>query len=128
MPQRMNKMQFVLGQYFTKKNMVDKTINLLLKYKKYDKGIRILEPSFGTGNFIKGLRAKGFNNISGCEIDRKFTKNSSDFFTLSLNEKFDLVLGNPPFTKYNLKDSYYCLKNHINDLVHPHKYLTNPII
>ena len=63
LPEYMSKKKFVLGQYFTKKSIVDKTINLILKYKKYDKAIKILEPSFGTGNFIKGLKDKRFNNI-----------------------------------------------------------------
>lgn len=65
LPEYMSKKKFILGQYFTKKSIVDKTINLILKYKKYDKTIKILEPSFGTGNFIKGLKDKGFNNIVG---------------------------------------------------------------
>ncbi len=128
LPEYMNKKRFILGQYFTKKSIVDKTINLILRYKSYDKAIKILEPSFGTGNFIKGLKDKRFSNIIGCEIDEQFTENSSDFFNFALTEKFDLVIGNPPFTKYNLKESYYYLKNHSNDLTHPEKYLTSKLM
>jgi len=128
LPEYMSKKKFVLGQYFTKKSIVDKTINLILKYKKYDKAIKILEPSFGTGNFIKGLKDKGFNNMVGCEIDEQFTEDSSDFFNFPLTEKFDLVIGNPPFTKYNLKDSYYYLNNHNNNLMRPEEYLTSKLM
>ncbi len=128
LPEYMGKKKFVLGQYFTKKSIVDKTINLILKYKKYDKAIRILEPSSGTGNFIKGLKDKGFKNIVGCEIDEQLVETSSDFFDFSLTEKFDLIVGNPPFTKYNLKDSYYYLKSHSDDLTHPEEYLTSKLM
>ncbi len=99
--------KFVLGQYFTKKEIVERIIKLLLKYKKYDKNIRILEPSAGTGNFVRELKIKGFNKIKECEIDPELNEDPCDFFLYSLEEKFDLIIGNPPFTKYNLNDSYY---------------------
>jgi hypothetical protein len=104
--------KFVLGQYFTKKETVERVIKLLLEYKKYNKDIRILEPSAGTGNFVKGLKMNEFNNIKECEIDPTLTKNPNDFFLYPLEEKFDLVIGNPPFTKYNLKESYYFPENY----------------
>ena len=103
----MDDKKFILGQYFTKKKIVDKVISLLLEYKPYDKEIKILELSSGTGNFIKGLKEKGFTNIKECEIDKSLTDNPCDFFSYPLSNKFNLIIGNPPFTKYNLKDSYY---------------------
>jgi len=99
--------KFIWGQYFTKRIIVDALIELLLKYKPLKKEIKILEPSSGTGNFINALKDKGFENISSCEIDPKLTKNPCDFFILPIKEKFDLIVGNPPFTKYNVKNSYY---------------------
>lgn len=120
----MENKKFVLGQYFTRKNVVEKVINLLLKYKKYDNQIRILEPSFGTGNFLEVLRNNGFTNIEGCEIDPKFMKNPQDFFTFSLKEKFDLIIGNPPFSKYNVKKSYYYPKKYFLSGIHPAQYIT----
>jgi hypothetical protein len=116
--------KFILGQYFTRKEIVKKVINLILKYKGYDKKIRILEPSFGTGNFIQILGDKGFTNIEGCEIGSQWTKKPSDFFLYPLDEKFDLVIGNPPFTKYNLKESYYYPKKYFLSAIHPARYLT----
>lgn len=50
----MENKQEVLGQYFTKIEIVHRLLTLLFDYKKYNKKIKILEPSFGTGNFIKG--------------------------------------------------------------------------
>ena len=50
--------QEILGQYFTKIEIVQRLLDLLFSYKKYEKEIKILEPSFGTGNFIKGLKEK----------------------------------------------------------------------
>jgi len=99
--------KFVLGQYFTKEEVVKRVIDLLQSYKHYNKEISILEPSAGTRNFVKELETRGFNKVEECEIDKDLTKNSKDFFTLEETNKFDLVIGNPPFTKYNVKNSYF---------------------
>jgi len=123
-----NNKKFILGQYFTKKEIVVKVLNLLFKYRNYDKKIKILEPSFGTGNFIKILRQKGFENIEGCEIDKKFTDKPSDFFELNLDRKYDLIVGNPPFTKYNIKQSYYYPQKHFKNKINPQKYLTSKLL
>jgi len=120
---------FLLGQYFTKVEIVEKIIKLLFSYKNYDKNIRILEPSFGTKNFIKVLNDKGFNNIEGCEIDEELTNTPKDFFDYPMIEKFDLIIGNPPFTKYNLKESYYFPEDYLNNLINPpSNYLTKKLI
>jgi len=124
----MENKKFILGQYFTQKEIVKKVIDLILKYKKYDKRIRILEPSFGTGNFIQILKEEGFSNIEGCEIDPEFTNNPCDFFLYPIEEKFDLIIGNPPFTKYNIKESYYYPKNYIISSIPAGKYLNNRLI
>ncbi len=121
--------KFKLGQFFTKEMIVKKLLKIILEYKKYDKNIRILEPSFGTGNFIKVLKKMKFKNIESCEIDPKLTKTPRDFFNYSLSEKFDLIIGNPPFTKYNLKESYYYKKKYIDNITtHPQSYLTSHLL
>lgn len=114
----------ILGQYFTKIEIVERLLDLLLTYKKYDKKIKVLEPSFGTGNFIKGLNNKGFYNIDGCEIDKELTKNPSDFFNLPVKNKYDLIIGNPPFSKYNIPESYYFKDTYFNSFCSPTDYLT----
>ena len=116
--------KFVWGQYFTRRNIVEGVIELLLKYKPYEKDIRILEPSSGTKNFVKVLRDKGFNSLIDCEIDKDLTNNPCDFFLYSLKEKFDLLIGNPPFTKYNVKNSYYYPNNYLNREIKPSEYMT----
>lgn len=120
----MKNKQEILGQYFTKIEIVHQLLDLLFHYKKYDKKVKILEPSFGTGNFIEGLNKKNYLNIDGCEIDKDLTKNPCDFFEIPLTKKYDLLIGNPPFSKYNLKESYYSLKNYIKSTVSPSLYLT----
>jgi len=113
-----------LGQYFTKLEIVKKLLNLLSYYKKYNKKIKILEPSFGTGNFIKVLNEKGFYNIDSCEIDRELTKKPSDFFHLPIENNYDLIIGNPPFSKYNIKESYYFKKKYLQSSFLLSTYLT----
>jgi len=120
--------KFVLGQYFTKKDIVELVIDLLLTYKPYKNNIRILEPSFGTGNFIHILNNKGYTNIKGCEIDPEFSKEPCDFFLYSLKEKFDLIIGNPPFTKYNVKESYYYPKKYLNCQLNASEYLNKTLL
>src|SRR3989338_1004229 len=109
----------ILGQFFTKETIVEKLVDLLLKYKNYAKSIKVLEPSFGTGNFIKVLNKRGFHNIDGCEIDEEFTKNPKDFFDYPTAHKYDLIIGNPPFTKYNIKESYYSIREGTDSLCPP---------
>lgn len=120
----MQNKQEILGQYFTKIEIVNRLLDLLFEHKKYKKNIKILEPSFGTGNFIAGLKQKEFLNIEGCEIDKCLTDNPSDFFEMPLEKKYDLIIGNPPFSKYNLKESYFSLKKYIRLGVWPSLYLT----
>jgi hypothetical protein len=109
----MQNKQEILGQYFTKIEIVRDLVKLILSYKHYKNNINILEPSFGTGNFIKVLREKKFSNIDGCEIDEEFTKTPLDFFNMSFDKKYDLIIGNPPFSKYNLKESYFNIKEQL---------------
>ncbi|MFA5948342.1 MAG: hypothetical protein WC806_05260 [Candidatus Gracilibacteria bacterium] len=120
----MKNKQEILGQYFTKVEIVRNLINLVLSHKHYKKNIKILEPSFGTGNFIKALKEKKFFNINGCEIDKELTKHPSDFFNMIFEKKYDLIIGNPPFSKYNLKESYFDIKKHLKSDVLSPVYLT----
>lgn len=121
----MSSKQEILGQYFTKAEIVRSLLDLLQKYKKYSKDIKILEPSFGTGNFINELKKKNFSNIVGCEIDKDLTDSPSDFFEMPIEKKFDLIVGNPPFSKYNLKESYFYPGKYERLKVKIGDYLTN---
>ena len=120
----MKNKQEILGQYFTKSNIVEQLLNLVFLYKKYDKNISILEPSFGTGNFIKELNKIGYANIDGCEIDEELTTKPTDFFNVDLDKKYDLIIGNPPFSKYNLAESYFWPGKYATTEISPTRYLT----
>jgi hypothetical protein len=119
----MKNKQEILGQYFTKIDIVRILIDLVFDYININ-NIKILEPSFGTGNFITALKEKGLSNIDGCEIDKDLTNKPSDFFEIPLGKKYDLIIGNPPFSKYNLKESYFHPKNYLKSEVSPASYVT----
>jgi hypothetical protein len=101
-----------LGQFFTKEHIIEKLLDVLSECHSFQKDIKILEPSYGTGNFIKVLNRRRFENIDGCEIDATLTKEPKNFLEYSTENKYNLVIGNPPFTKYNIKQSYYYLGNY----------------
>jgi len=65
--------------------------------------------------------------VEGCEIDGSLSDQPKDFFSLTIEKKYDLIIGNPPFTKYNLRESYYHPKKYLNNSVSPHEYLP-PVI
>lgn len=121
--ENINLNKYKYGQYFTKVETISRLLNILNRYKTYTEDIIILEPSFGTGNFIKVLNDLGYKNIDGCEIDSNLTDNPIDFFIFPLEKKYDLIIGNPPFTKYNLKESYYYPKVYQNSDINPEQYL-----
>lgn len=120
--------KFKYGQYFTKTKIVERVLKLILEFKKYPRNISILEPSFGTGNFFKVLSENYFNNVIGCEIDPALTEEPTDFFDYPLSNKFDLIIGNPPFTKYNVFESYYYPNNYKNSNISPSTYLTEQLL
>ena len=120
--------KFKFGQYFTKTKIVLKVLNLIQEFKSYPTNIKILEPSFGTKNFITVLKENNFTNIIGCEIDPLLTDNPSDFFDFPMEEKFNLIIGNPPFTKYNVPESYYYPRNYLNNKIPPASYLTKNLL
>ncbi len=100
-----------LGQVFTSEDVAEFMTNLIK-----NKGT-ILEPSAGDGVFIKTLHKKGFKNVTAIEIDKRFCKKHNflckDFFDFSIKNKFDTIIGNPPYIKYNriLKETKEKIKN-----------------
>ena len=119
--------KLVLGQFFTKKDVVSRVIDLLSTYTSYHQDITILEPSVGTGNFIWGLQQAGFHHIHGIELDPALTNNPEDFFQHPLDRKYSLIIGNPPFSKYNLAESYYFPDKYASSPVSPATYLPKAI-
>jgi adenine-specific DNA-methyltransferase len=81
-----------LGQVFTPENIAKKMVKLIKN------GNRILEPSCGDGIFVRLLKNK---NIIGIEKDLEISKClKMDFFDYPLSEKFDTIIGNPPYVAY----------------------------
>lgn len=73
---------------------------------RMDKGAAILEPSCGEGAILEELRAQGFTNLRGVEVDinrflltksKGFSCYHINFLEWQPNRKFDAIVMNPPF-------------------------------
>ncbi len=81
-----------LGQVFTPQHIV---AEMLLLRKNFG---NILEPSSGDGSF-----AKNIPNCISIEIDAKHCDENTiniDFFDYSVENKFDTIIGNPPYVRF----------------------------
>jgi adenine-specific DNA-methyltransferase len=94
------------GQYFTPKVVA----NFMIEMANISQNSKILEPSCGEGIFLELLHQKGFHNISAYEIDKElatgfpFVRYES-FVSAKIDEKFDLIIGNPPYIRWkNLEE------------------------
>lgn len=93
-----------LGQVFTPQHIVSDMLSLVRSVKSAQNP-RFLEPSCGNGAFWQNLPS----NKVGIEIDtnalKAFTNQDSkilnmDFFSYPVSEKFDTIIGNPPYVRY----------------------------
>lgn len=88
------------GQYFT----VDAVAAFMVNLIRHNKQAKVLEPSCGEGVFLKNLEKAGFTNIDAYEIDDtlnnpfKYVKYQS--FVSSPLDKYDVVIGNPPYIRW----------------------------
>lgn len=108
------------GIYFTPKTHRDITINAIKKYIK--NGIDILEPSCGSGEFIRDLQKYNNVNITGVELNKELFDISNklnaniinkDFLKPKLfDKKFDIIIGNPPYFELKKTSKYYNLYKH----------------
>lgn len=94
------------GQYFTPKVVADFMVGLA----DISANSKILEPSCGEGVFLETLKQKGYNDLTAYEIDQNlatefpFVRYES-FVSANIDEKFDLIIGNPPYIRWkNLED------------------------
>lgn len=81
-----------LGQVFTPADIVDLMISLRQRSGK------VLEPSCGDGAFYKHLE-----DCDAIELDPRVAPPGAvvmDFFALPSDRKYQTVLGNPPYVKY----------------------------
>lgn len=94
------------GQYFTPKVVAEFMIDLANITQKS----KILEPSCGEGIFLALLQEKGFNNLLAYEIDQELATDFpfvhyESFISAKIDEKFDLIIGNPPYIRWkNLEE------------------------
>lgn len=98
-----------LGQVFTPQSIVAEMLLL-----KRNSG-RTLEPSCGNGAFFSEIP-----NCIGIEIDPTHCPNGAmnmDFFDFSTDEKFDTIIGNPPYVRFQdiLDSTKKKLKSNIFD-------------
>ncbi|TFG03659.1 MAG: hypothetical protein EU539_12070 [Promethearchaeota archaeon] len=111
-----------IGQFFTPKFiakfMVKNSLNFVKNAKSngepedFLKRIKVLEPSVGKGVFLKYLSQSQVKNIVAYEIDlnlKEFLLKSyptvefrfENVLGSDLDEKFDLIIGNPPYLGQN---------------------------
>ena len=79
------------------------------------KAQNVLEPSCGTGAFISAVRSLSDTTmVKACELDSRFFKTATslwsdihteifeeDFLNFQPNEKFDLLISNPPYSRHH---------------------------
>lgn len=99
------------GQFSTAPAIADLMISMISA--QFAAG-KILEPSFGTGVFVDLLLEKRYTRIFGYELDNALFQNlltaydtnkvvlrQGDFLASPRAEKFDVIIGNPPYVYYN---------------------------
>lgn len=96
------------GIFFTPKNVRDIVISKIDEYNSSP--TNILEPSFGSGEFLKDIE-KYNCKVTGVEFNKtifnrvskefknknKYNLLNNDFLEFDQKEKFDVILGNPPY-------------------------------
>jgi len=99
------------GIYFTPKNARDVIINQLdsIISKGKWKPSSILEPSFGSGEFLKDIKKYNSKRVVGIEKNTVIYDKIKPLYSSSYNlinvdfcdfcdsDKFDLIIGNPPY-------------------------------
>lgn len=106
------------GIYFTPPNIVSKNMDFLKVYMPNVNNI--LEPSCGSGEYLSLInQLYPEKKILGIELNKKIfneikkpfgKKNkiiNADYLKYDFSQKFDLIIGNPPYFVIKKKDFYY---------------------
>ncbi len=117
-----------IGQVFTPsyiaKFMVSNVLELLKTVNYEDKfsiainDLKVLDPTTGEGVFLKYLLKNNLTNITAYEIDNRLksqlVKNYpnvqfrfENFLGSDINEKFDVIIGNPPYLGQNYNSKVF---------------------
>ena len=105
-----------IGQIFTPdyvaEYMVKNVFKIIENFSLDIQKLKVLEPSVGKGIFLKFLLQNNFSNIIAYEMDTSLNEilvNSfpsvefrfDNFLGSDINEKFDIIIGNPPYLGQN---------------------------
>ena len=106
---KMKSKKKVLGQFFTNQVLADFMVKLTIN----EKSKKMLDPAVGMGVFTKLVNVNNPSvSITACEVDNTMAENFrvnncypykllvSDYLTTSFNEKFDAIICNPPYNKF----------------------------
>ncbi|MEO0138837.1 MAG: N-6 DNA methylase [candidate division WOR-3 bacterium] len=86
---------------------------LMVELSTVPKDAPVLDTGCGRGVFLQALREKGYKNVYGIELDKglydycrqrfgeDFTIIAGDFLTYDFGQRFDLIIGNPPYVHFN---------------------------
>ncbi|MFW9972737.1 MAG: Eco57I restriction-modification methylase domain-containing protein [Candidatus Odinarchaeota archaeon] len=111
-----------IGQFFTPSYianfMVNNSIKFIINCEEKLQSLKILEPSVGEGIFLKFLLNNRFTNITAYEMDANLKQNLTilypeinlrfeNFLGSDVNEKFDLIIGNPPYLGQNYNSDIF---------------------
>jgi len=130
-----------IGQIFTPDHiaefMVKNSINFIKKNNsETSRNFKVLEPSAGEGVFLRHLRSNYFSDICAFEMDLSLKEILLDsyqtikfkfdnFLSSKVSEKFDLIIGNPPYLGQNynaeifqeyVKNYPFCAKYFIGNM------------
>ena len=106
-----------IGQIFTPDYAAEFMVkNCIIFIKRKNRNIseefKVLEPSVGEGVFLKYIINNSFSNIYAYEMDLSLKDTLLDsfptikfkfdnFLSSKISEKFDLIIGNPPYLGQN---------------------------
>lgn len=119
-----NEYEYSLDEDFKKNNGIFYTdmelANAIMKFLNVPSNATVIDPSCGSGSFIKAFSNVGIKNIVGCDFDIQTVEKCKELCgidtiyqidTLGLEgnevlksiqkERFDYVIGNPPYAPLN---------------------------
>lgn len=110
-------------QYFSTPDVI---ADMLVKMSSVNvsKGIRILEPSAGTGSIVKAIYRRYSCNVDCYELmpeNREILSRldyaiiKGDDFTKECTDKYDLIIANPPFSKNQDIDHIRLMYDHLDE-------------
>lgn len=109
------------GQYFTNDALKKDLLDNIPLYS----GCKVLEPSGGTGEFVEYLKRVYNSKVYSYELDPILASSlecsmvyNEDFLRNNRTDKYDFIVGNPPYFELKGKNSDDELKSMFNDIVY----------